>query len=163
MMGWLHRRTADYLEITAYLVERDHAVAQASLEVLRACSSRDAALQAARESARFADGCRAVLGALFEPGLTEQCTKVRLRDQADADAFAARVQSETGVAMETYRCRRCPRQPVSLEAFWHVTHADPTKRSQNGKADPSQPARLLRHVSPADIAAMRAKAAGEAS
>jgi hypothetical protein len=166
MMRWLHRRASDYLGVTAYLVERDHAVAQRTLaygQLLVAISGRDAALREARESERMADGCRSILSALIEPGVTEQCTKIRLRDRGEGEAFAARITMETGVEVEPYKCRRCPRQPVSVEAFWHVTHVDPAKRGQHGKADPPQPPRLLRHVTPADVAAIRARVNGGAS
>jgi hypothetical protein len=67
MMRWLHRRASDYLGVTAYLVERDHAVAQRTLaygQLLVAISGRDAALREARESERMADGCRSILSAL---------------------------------------------------------------------------------------------------
>lgn len=163
MMGWLHRRAADYIGITAYLVERDHAVAQrdqAYIEMLNAVALRDSAQRQAREAERMADGCRSILSALFEPGLTEQCTKVRLRDRQEAETFGARVFAETGTPTEAYKCRRCPRQPVSTDAFWHITHANPSKRGQRGKADPPQPPRLLNHVTPATVAALWSRVNG---
>lgn len=169
MIGWLRRQTRDYLAITAYLVERDRAVAQRTQAYMLALAAhatrvRDAqdAAHAVLEAERMTAGCRSIVTALIEPGLTEQCTKVRLRDHAEAEVFAARVLADTGVPAEPYKCRRCPRQPVSLQAFWHITHADPAKRSLRGKDKPPATAApaLMRHVTPADVARMRSRTDG---
>lgn len=97
-----------------------------------------------------------MVAALIEPGMSEQCTKVRLRTEEEALEFAARVVADTGQSGElrVYRCTRCPRQPVSLDRFFHITHADPAKQGQRGKADGVRPKKLLQHVTPADIARM---------
>lgn len=177
MIRWLHHNARAFLRLNAYLTERDAAV-KARDEALAERDAARAQLAAARLSAlrvtveavalvrqaqRHAEGCRAVVGMLIEPGWGEQCHKIRLRDEEEAWHFAVRVEAETGVEMDVHKCRFCPRQPVSLEPFWHVTHMDKAKRGQHGKADRPQPSQLLRHVSPADVARMRERTRGEAS
>lgn len=174
MIRWLHHSARAFLRLNAYLVERDAAV-RARDEALAERDQAHAQVAAARVAAllaiveavslvqqaqQHAEGCRAVVGMLIEPGQREQCAKVRLRDEEEAWHFAARVQSVTGVEMDVHKCKFCPRQPVSLQPFWHITHMDPAKRGQRGKADPPQSARLLHHVSPADVARMRDRTRG---
>lgn len=177
MIRWLHHTARAFLRLNAYLTERDVAV-KARDEALAERDAAHAQVAAARSVAllvtleavalvrqaqQHAEGCRSVLALLIEPGRVEHCTKVRLRDEDQAWAFAARVETETGTPMDVHKCRFCPRQPVGGEHFWHITHRDPAKRGQHGKADPQTPARLLGHVSPADVARMRERARGEAS
>lgn len=177
MIRWLHHTARAFLRLNAYLTalkaaeqdrdealaERDRAVAQAAAARVAALLVSVEALALVRQAQAHAEGCRAVVGMLIEPGWGEQCHKVRLRDEEEAWYFAARVQAETGAETTVHKCKFCPRQPVSLQPFWHVTHADKAKRGQYGRADQKQPARLLDHVSPADVARMRDRARGEAS
>jgi hypothetical protein len=177
VISWLHHTARAFLRLNAYLVERDAAVrardealadrdkarAEAAAARLTALLVTAEAIAIVRQAQQHAAGCRTILGLLIEPGRVEQCSKVRLRDEDEAWAFADRVQSETGVDMDVHKCRFCPRQPVTLEPFWHITHADPSKRGQRGKADPQQPSLLRRHVSPDDVARMRERTREDAS
>lgn len=177
MIRWLYHSARAFLRLNAYLTERDavarardEAFAERDRAIAEAAAARVTsllvsveALALVRQAVQHVEGCRTVVGMLIEPGWGEQCHKVRLRDEEEAWHFAARVQGETGVEMDVHKCRFCPKQPVSLQAFWHVTHMDKAKRGQRGKADRQQPSRLLEHVSPADVARMRDRARGEAS
>jgi hypothetical protein len=116
-----------------------------------------------RQAQQHAEGCRAIVGVLIEPGQRENCSKVRLRDEEEAWWFASRVQGETGIEMAVHKCKFCPRQPVSLEPFWHITHADRALRGKGATGSQPKPGNLAQHLTPADVARMRAKARGEAS
>jgi hypothetical protein len=162
MIRWLRRQAANYSNITRHLYEveaarreRDEANARTVAAVLVAAE----AVRAAEIAYRQADGARALMGSLLEPGPGEGCVKVRLRDRDEAEAFAARVLNQTGEDCYAYRCPKCPRQPVSCEKFWHIATADPERR---GKPHRHQK-RMLRHVPPETWDALRARVAGEAS
>lgn len=177
MIRWLHHSARAFLRLNAYLTERDaavrardEAIAERDAARRQAAAARTAALlvtvetvSLVQQAQRHAEGCRAVVGMLIEPGWGEQCHKVRLRDEEEAWHFAAQLQADTGVETDVHKCRFCPRQPVSLQPFWHVTHADASKRGQRGKADPPRQAKLTRHVTPSDVARMRERTREEAS
>lgn len=177
MIDWIHRNSRALLRLNSYLTERDAAVkardealAERDAARVQAAAARivvvlvaTEALALVQQAQQHAEGCRAIVGMLIEPGWGEQCHKVRLRDEEEAWHFAAMVQADTGVETDVHKCKFCPRQPVSLQPFWHVTHADKSKRGQHGKADPPRPAKLMRHVTPGDVAKMRDRARGEAS
>lgn len=69
-----------------------------------------------------------------EPGPAEGCTKVRLRDRDEAWEFARRVAEDTGQRFElfdVYPCDVCPRQPVGVGRFLHITSRESeAERSQ---------------------------------
>lgn len=183
MIRWLHNTSRALLRLNSFLeentalaAERDKVLVDLAAARAQALDDRMAALSTAatarvtallvtieavsliREAQQHAAGCRAIVLQLIEPGRVEQCTKVRLRSEDEAKEFAARMLADTGVETEPHRCRYCPRQPVSLETFWHITHVDPAKRGQKGRDEPIRSPRLLDHVTPADVAAMRARA-----
>lgn len=172
MIGRLLARVRDLPGIVEYLLtaeERQDAFEQrirrANIEAelarqreAAAIRDRDAAIARADRAQLHADGCRAVVFALIEPGRVEQCTKVRLRDAVEAREFADRMAADTGIdpaSIEVYRCRFCPRHPVSLDAFWHMSHADPAKRGQFRKVEPARSTELTQRATPADVARMR--------
>lgn len=101
---------------------------------------------------------RALFDQLVEPGQVDGCTKVRLRDETEAEAFARHVERETGDPEGTligYRCRYCPRQPVTLDKFWHVTHRNPALRGKRAKDKyRTNRRRELGGFTPADLARM---------
>lgn len=70
---------------------------------------------------------------LMEPGPSERCGKVRLRDEAEAEVFAAQVFARTGHEVRVYPCRDCPRNPVTLQRFLHVTSAEKSLRGEKGR------------------------------
>lgn len=60
-----------------------------------------------------------------EPGPAEGCTKVRLRDRDEAWEFAQRVAADSGqdiARFKVYACPLCPRQPVGVGRFLHITN-----------------------------------------
>lgn len=70
-----------------------------------------------------------------EPPASEACTKVRLRDRVEAEAFAARLAKDSGREPEDFRsypCKLCPRQPVGGNRFLHIANVDPRERTERG-------------------------------
>jgi len=60
----------------------------------------------------------------IEPGPADGCTKIRLRDEAEAWEFARGLSEDTGRALKHFRvygCDICPRQPVGVSRFLHIT------------------------------------------
>lgn len=106
---------------------------------------------------------RAVANLPDEPGKSPICNKIRLRDQAEAAAFARRVEAENHLDTGTltgYACQACPRQIVSTERFWHITHTDPAQRGTRAPKPPRRSPGLITHASPADVARLHAKTRG---
>lgn len=177
VLGWLHHSSRALLRLNSYLTERDaavkardEAVAERDAAHASAAAARAVALLVTLEAVslvqqaqQHAEGCRAVVDMLIEPGQRENCSKVRLRDEEEAWWFASRVEGETGIAMGVHKCKFCPRQPVSLEPFWHITHADKALRGKGAQGSKPQVGNLAQHVTPADVARMRDRARGEAS
>lgn len=94
-----------------------------------------------------------LIGKLVEPPNVEDCTKIRLRDLDEANAFARKVEQDTGQAigdLEAYGCNLCPRQPLTGRKFLHVRHRDSKKR---GKWKPTLPkpkgSRIESRITPA--------------
>lgn len=92
-----------------------------------------------REAQRDATRLRIALAEALnvEPGPTEGCTKVRLRDQDEAWEFARRVAEDTGQRFdlfEVYPCNICPRQPVGTSRFLHITSKETTASRTEAKA-----------------------------
>ena len=80
------------------------------------------------------------------------CRKVRLRSQAEAEEFADRVARDTGGGpFSWYKCKVCPRQPGSLDRFFHITHGDRAKRGRTYQPR-TGPGALQFHASPEDVA-----------
>ena len=78
------------------------------------------------------------------------------RDEANARAIAATQECRP------YRCQVCPRQPVTTERFWHISTVNPRRKGTRGGPH-RHPKLLLRHVSPEDMDALKARLFGEAS
>lgn len=138
--GWFRRRRDPDTQrlIDALWRERDDARARLAAANVR---HRAAAAEWAVELRRVRRGEAAAHRALskaFEPAPGEDCVKVRLRDRDEAVAFARHVESSTGGewgALAGYRCKLCPRQPVSGARFWHVGNVDQEMRSGRETAE----------------------------
>lgn len=103
---------------------------------------------------------------LAEPAPGEGCTKVRLWDETEAEAFARKVERESGQparSLKSYRCRICPPQPLTPARYWHVGHVREGERGDKGRRKragrkrlPTAP--LTQTPKPSDIAKLRQKA-----
>ncbi|MEU0468946.1 hypothetical protein ABZ215_33495 [Amycolatopsis sp. NPDC006131] len=155
-MKWLRRRFA-----------------QPALEALtdmtaRALTAEDRAEELARENEHLRSleaSTRKLLTDLIEPPPVGDCIKVRLRSRDEAEAFARRVERESGAepgTMEAVQCKRCPRQIISSERFWHIRHVRPSQRNRNGAQYARTRPRELGRISPADIARIRNRVEGAA-
>lgn len=79
----------------------------------------------------------ATINSLLDPIQTSACTKMRLRDQDEAEDYARLVERETGRevgALAGYRCKVCPRQPRLLSRqepvrYWHIANVNRGERS----------------------------------
>lgn len=155
-MRWLQRRYAG------------PALESLTEMTIRALVAEDRAAELEAETARAVAveaSTRKILTDLIEPPQIGECVKVRLRSREEASAFARRVERESGAdegALEAVQCKRCPRQPVSTEKFWHIRHARPSQRNQHGSQYARSRPRELGRISPADVAKMRAKLGGAA-
>ncbi|WP_027930747.1 hypothetical protein [Amycolatopsis thermoflava] len=97
---------------------------------------------------------KGVFRLMLEPAREGSCEKVRLWNRSEAERFARLVEREakTGEgALEPYRCPICPRQPIDFAHFWHIRHADPTKRGKGAKQYAKRRG-LKQGFSPADLA-----------
>lgn len=164
MIRWLRQRTSnprsEPTDLTTALEharrERDEATARMVALVHLAAH----ACQVAALAERHAEGARALLWAMAEPGEDGRCGKVRLRSEQEAAAFAERVFAETGERCVPRKCRFCPRQPVSLEKFWHITNANRNRRGKR-RGPYRRPELLLRHVSPELADMLRERVGGQ--
>jgi hypothetical protein len=62
---------------------------------------------------------------LNEPPRKEGCLKIRFHREPEAQAYAAHIASTTGEpaeAYEAYRCKSCPRSPVTMQPYYHIGH-----------------------------------------
>jgi hypothetical protein len=137
---------------------------------LHACDQEAAAYRHAAAVEKAMDEVRAreastrkLFTDLIEPPTVGECIKVRLRSRNEADAFARRVERESGApvgALEAVQCRRCPRQPVTTEKFWHIRHVRPSQRNLHGSQYAHSRPRELGRISPADMAKLKARFGG---
>lgn len=118
-------------------------------------------------------GANRAVTKLLEHAKAGTCTKIRLIDQAEAAQFMVNLAADTGRTADefhAYRCTTCPRRPVTNTRYWHVANSDPslrTNRSDGVTVRSAKAARdrevgreghlLRQHVTPAAIAALRAK------
>lgn len=66
---------------------------------------------------------RAKLRTDGEPG-RRGCEKVRLHGYDEAERWRIQVERETGASLlRVYRCKVCPRSPVTMQRYFHVGHA----------------------------------------
>lgn len=149
------------LAITRHQV-RYHQVQQlAAIILARAAQAQAAALAAVlADVAHRQVGLARVVDELLEPAASPICDKVRLRDRDEAAAFARRVEQQLGLlrgAMVQYRCKACPRHPLSLDRFWQITNSDPERRGYRNpnKPRPRRGPGLITHVDPARLQALR--------
>lgn len=110
-------------------------------------------------------GLAHIVDELLEPAPSPICDKVRLRDRDEANAFARRVEQQLGLqrgAMVEYRCKACPRHPLTLNRLWHITNADPEQRGYRNpnKPRPRRTPGLITHVDPARLEALRRSLGG---
>lgn len=99
---------------------------------------------------------------LLEPNRDDACQKVRLRDKDEAAAFGRHVETANGTpagTLEPYKCRDCPRQPVTLAYFWHVRHVNRTKRGLGAKQYATTRPREMGRITPENIARLKGKVA----
>ncbi len=101
---------------------------------------------------------------LLEPVKAVRCDKTRLRDADEAAEWARRTETAKNLAAGTltgYDCHDCPRHPLTLERYWHVTNVDVDLRGNRSNPKRGQrPPRLLSHATPGDIARLKAKTQG---
>lgn len=108
----------------------------------------------------------ATFATLVEPGPTDKCVKVRLRDQVEAEQFARTLERNLGELVGTYEgyaCPDCPRQPVSLTKFWHARATKESMRGEKGAARRKSKRRgrgLLTHVDKDVMDRLRLSAGG---
>jgi hypothetical protein len=140
------------------LQDRDNAV----LQMVAAIQLAVQAWQAVSRANQRAEAALELMLVLVEPGEVDGCHKVRLRSREEAEAFAERVLQGTGERCVPHKCRHCPRQPVSLEKFWHITTEDRSRRGKR-RGPHQHSARLLRHVSPEHADLLRARLGLEVS
>lgn len=71
------------------------------------------------------------------PEAERDCTKVRLHDRTEAEAWIWRIVAKTKEdpsSYHVYRCKECPEHPL-VGQFWHVGHIVPSwKRVLKEKA-----------------------------
>lgn len=162
MFCWRRRATAKHTndphELEHAQRERDEAITR----TVAAIQLTVRAWQAAELAHQQAEAARALMSSMLEPTRVDGCDKVRFQSHDEAADFAARVLAETGVRCVPHKCRICPRHPVSLDKFWHITTED---RNQRGKrrGPHHHPARLLRHIAPETAAMLRARVRREVS
>jgi hypothetical protein len=135
---------------------------------LRALVAEDRAVELEAETARalaVEASTRKILTDLIEPPQIGECVKVRLRSREEAEAFARRVEHESGAedgTLQAVACKRCPRQPITTEKFWHIRHVRPSQRNLNGSQYARSRPRELGRISPADIAKLKNRLDGAA-
>lgn len=159
---WLKRRTSAYVDITEYLVAVELAEAQAAAAVLLAAE----ALRACGLANDQAAAMQEAMTKLLEPSPGDECRKVRLRSEDEARAFGDSMEAASGLPMDVYRCRRCPRQPVTMERFWHIMNGTEEQRGlaahkrRRRKAARRLPA-LYSHIDAAQARKLLERAKGE--
>jgi hypothetical protein len=124
------------------LVGPDPAHAQQLLAAKAEIARLTAELVLEREAAEalLAD-MNVAVDALLEPARHPDCNKIRLRNKAEAEAFARRLEEDTGRehgSLEGYRCTVCPRQPAldrqqSPGRYYHVRNRARGERSSGAK------------------------------
>lgn len=100
------------------------------------------------------DGMAAALADLLEPRRVEGCEKVRLHTEAEATAFARRVERDTGApegALGIYSCKDCPRNPVTNSRFLHIYNISFENRGKVWELPPAPalPTKMALRVTPA--------------
>lgn len=132
-LDWLRRRLGESAELAAVRADLTEVQRQQAVTV-QALLARTAERDAAAEVLRKAD---AAVARAYEPATGEDCTKVRLRDQDEAVAYAVRVEQDLCLpagAMHAYPCRKCPRQPVAGTRYWHVGNTEAAQRTGRNPA-----------------------------
>ncbi len=101
------------------------------------CGSADAGQRVAHVRAKAAEKDLRAAGAriealvrllddrLDEPRREDGCSKVRFHRRPEADDWAAAigdVSGEGAEAFNSYRCKVCPRSPVTMQRYWHAGH-----------------------------------------
>jgi hypothetical protein len=112
---------------------------------------------------------------LAEPGPGEGCTKIRFHREPEAADFLTQLAGQTRSdpdVYRVYRCRLCPRSPVTMTSYFHVSHRN-TSAGRQTKQDSKEQWKqrevdarkrgtlLSQRVSPADLARLRAMARPE--
>ena len=70
-----------------------------------------------------------------EPERRDECRKVRLHYRDEALLWAAQIEQKTGGQvgdLHVYRCKICPRSPVTMQRYWHAGHPE-TEEGQAAK------------------------------
>jgi len=158
MMSWLRRWLGESREMAE--LRREVIALRAEVAAARACAAGAVASQ--WRAGRRAALLRGLVDRLIEPGQVDECSKVRLRDRLEAEQFARSAEHDRGLptgALMGYRCMRCPRQPVSLARYWHITHTDPAQRGLRGTQHRLSGPGLLSHITPDTVRLLRAKVA----
>jgi hypothetical protein len=78
---------------------------------------------------------RQKLALAVEPEQRDGCRKVRLHYRDEALLWAAQIEQKTGGQvgdLHVYRCKICPRSPVTMQRYWHAGHPE-TEEGQAAK------------------------------
>lgn len=109
LLRWLHRWINQDAFIGDYLTELPELLERSDY-------NRQWIIRQAEEIADL----RAVIDTLTTPGSSGKCSKVQYRSEEVADGVRQQILRDTNKRLEPYKCGQCPRQPGTMEKFWHL-------------------------------------------